>query len=102
MDFYVPPETIMGEVGFLCSFQAMVALAWIYQRNPVFYGENADISFMALLVGWSWFVFPDYSNGAEFLFSEADLHQTRVQRLVEGMSPKAIFLCQGGYRLYAY
>lgn len=97
----VPAEVIAGEAA-ICSIQAMLAVAWIYQRNQRFNGWHPKPSITAQWVAANWQRLPDTSNGATFLFSKADLGLLEVQRLIAGRPLLAQFECKYGLGLYAF
>lgn len=97
-------EIIAGEApAALCGFQAALAVAWVYTRNKTFYGRGipgvAD-SFIAN----HFQRFPDPTSGAVFLFSDNDLQQKNVRRLIAKYHARetAVFYCRGGMKLYAF
>jgi hypothetical protein len=96
----VPPEVLMGEAG-ICSIWAMIAVAYVYQRNQHMNGwqpPSAEAKFAA----GAWRFLPDPSQGARFVFSQADLGCQAVQAIVKGLGPpKVIFKCAVG-RLVFY
>lgn len=90
---------IQGEAG-ICGLQAMLAVAWVYSRNPRFYGRAAPGP-LAAFVAEHWREFPDPTDGAVFLVNDLDLRDPRVQAFARG-EPKATFQCAAGRRLYAF
>lgn len=86
----IPPEIIAGEAA-ICTFHAMLAVAWVYSRNPRFYGWSDEPGRMAQWIARYWYLFPDPTRGATNLFSAADLKQEKVRRLIAGRPVRAIF-----------
>lgn len=96
----MPPEIIMGEAG-ICSLSAMIAVAYVFQRNPVMYGWQEKVSNEARAAALFWRWLPDTSNGARHMFSFADLRQDKVRRIIRGKRVKAVFRCKiGGLVFY--
>ena len=92
----VPPEVIMGEAG-ICSFLAMVAVAYVYQRNPQMNGWHDCPNDRARLAAGLWWLFQDPSRGARFVFSVDDLRLKGVREIVQGVGPpRARFRCAVG------
>ena len=91
----VAPQLLMGEAG-ICGFMAMIAVAYVYQRNPVMYGWQEDFSDEAKAAALFWPWFPDYSYGASYVFSFRDMRTKAVRLLIRGKWPKIVFRCQVG------
>ena len=91
---------IAGEAG-ACSFTAMIAVAYIYQRNNRFFGYSQP-GYWESLIARNWYKFTDTSGGAEFLFSADDLQDHRVKRIIRGREPTKQWDCRMGLKLYAY
>jgi len=83
-----------GEAG-TCGVLAMLAVAFVYSRNDVMYG-NADPSDTALLIAEHWYKFTDTSNGANFAFSDRDLSYPAVREIIGRSPPVMVYDCAGG------
>lgn len=96
MDYsIVPPEVLMGEAG-ICGFWAMVAVAWVYQRNPRMHGCQPPNDEALMAAAW-WQYFPDPSKGARFVFSIPDMRLPAVGEIVRDLGPpRARFSCAVG------
>lgn len=91
---FVPPEVLMGEAG-ICSIWAMIAVAYVFQRNPRMRGyQEPDLR--ANLVAGLWPFLPDLSGGAKYVFSLADLKKEAVKRIIKDKEQKAVFPCVKG------
>lgn len=98
--FAVPPELLMGEAG-ICGFWAMVAVAYVYQRNPAMNGWQDIVSDEALLAAGFWPFLPDPTDGARFVFSAEDLELEKTKQIVrETGPPKAVFPCVVGQLVF--
>lgn len=94
VEYAVPPEIIMGEAS-LCSFWAMVAVAYVYQRNPRMNGrQQPDIK--ATLAAALWSALPDTSRGAKYVFSLQDLERKEVGRIIKDKKVRVIYPCSVG------
>lgn len=92
--FFVPPEVLMGEAG-ICSFWAMVAIAWVYQRNQRMNGwQEPDPK--AILASALWPILPDTSAGANHAFSAEDLRREDVKEIIGRALPRAVWRCATG------
>ena len=93
---------IMGEVGSICGFQALVAAAYVCSHvGAVCYG-NAAPSPAAQWIAANYQRLPDPSAGARSMFSTADLALPAVRALTRNKSPSLVLPCAGGYRLWFY
>ena len=91
---FVPPEILMGEAG-ACSFWAMVAIAWVYQRNQRMNGwQEPDQK--AILASALWSILPDASAGANYVFSAEDLRREDVKKIIGGTPPGVVWRCATG------
>lgn len=91
---------IMGESG-TCGLMALIATAYLYQRNPTMYGWQTP-SALAVWVALLYEMYPDPTPTAHYLFSREDTQRPAVRRLIGHDPPLAVFVCGGGLRLYAY
>jgi hypothetical protein len=92
----VSPEILMGEAG-TCGFWAMVAIAYVYQRNPRMNGWQNETTLQARLSARLWPVLPDPSRGARYVFSVSDLKKEAVMGIVkETGPPKRVVECTAG------
>ena len=82
---------ISGETGNICPTEAKIAIAHIYSRNTIFYALDRNFSAIDLAVSMNWQRIKDTSNGAEFIFSEDDMRDERVKKLVRGRELKVKF-----------
>ena len=96
-----PAEVLMGEAG-VCGFWAMVAVAYVYNRNQRMNGWQAQVSAEARLAAAWWRYLPDPSRGAWYVFSRQDLGLESVREIVrERGPPRARFRCLvGGLTFY--
>jgi hypothetical protein len=86
-------HVLMGEAG-ICGPLGMLAVAWVYSRNPIMYGfstPNKDAAWMSV---W-WSALPDPTQGATMIFSNSDLELPQVQRLIRDKSPTLHLDCEG-------
>lgn len=90
----VPPEVLMGEAG-ICSFWAMVAVAYVFQRNQQMNGWQ-EPNIQAALAAALWPMLPDTSGGANYAFSTQDLMREDVRKIIAGTSPKVVWMCNTG------
>lgn len=98
----IPPEIISGEAG-ICTLQAMLAVAYIYQANQRWSGWNDQVDPMAAWVSIFWPVMPNPAPSAKFLFSISDLKRGPVQDIIKSRGPPiAIFECEAGLALVAF
>jgi hypothetical protein len=94
-------HVIMGEAS-LCGFGAMLAVAWVYQRNPTMYGWQPP-SALALWTALMWRWFPDPTDGARYLVSNSDLQRPAVRSFTTDRgSPTFVAECAGGRQLLAF
>lgn len=91
---------IQGESG-VCPTEAKVAIAHLYSRNTEMYGWQKP-NREAMRIAFSWQHLPDYSRGAVHAFSKEDLKQERVQEIINGRGPLAIYRCAMGLEIYFY
>jgi len=90
---------LMGEAG-TCGLLAMVAVAWVHQRNPRMNGwqmPNARAELAAVL----WQYVDDPVADREFVFSRDDLRLEAVRRIIAERGPPVVFKCRVG-ELYFY
>jgi hypothetical protein len=92
---FVPPEIIMGEAS-LCGFWAMVAVAYVYQRNPKMNGWQEMPNIKATLAAMLWPALPDTSLGAKYVFSSQDLETRKVDQIIKDKKARAIYPCLVG------
>lgn len=86
-----------GTCGLLNGFFAMVAVAYVFQRNSRMNGWQSPPSDEARLAATFWWLFPDETCGAQYVFSFQDLRQSAVQAIVrERGPPKVIYRCTAG------
>lgn len=90
---------IEGEAPYgLCSWSDRLAIAHIYQRNSTMYGYKYP-SDESIEIANTWWMYDDPSYGAVYIFSTADLQQTRVQNLIVGLTKTYTGACGlHGYR----
>lgn len=92
---------VQGEAG-ICGVWAMLAVAWVYSRNPTMYGWDAP-SLLATTVSMFWQMLPDPTGGAFYLVNDLDLLREDVQSFTLARGPPiAIFECAGGRSLFAF
>lgn len=96
----VPPEMLMGEAG-ICSIWAMVAIAWVYQRNQRMNGWQ-EPSPQAIMASALWPMLPDTSAGANYVFSAEDLEREDVKEIVGDARPRAVWRCSTGALNFYY
>lgn len=96
-----PPEIIMGEGGLVCGPYVLLAIAWVWSRNPRMYGWHDNPSATAEWIAENYWKLPDPTNGATLMFSNADLEKPRVKALLDELDkrPKERMKCDGGYEL---
>lgn len=94
--------TIMGEAG-MCGISAMLAVAWLYSRNPIMYG-SAPPSLAATWIAGNWQMLADPVPGSIAMFSAQDLELARVQQLITKMQLKPLrrFDCGNGFAIIFY
>ena len=81
-DVYLPKEgrghlahIISGEVS-VCTRESWVGVAYVYERNKIFYGyayPTEDMRFIA----YNYEYFPDTSQGSRYALSESDVRYFR-------------------------
>ena len=98
-------HVVYAEAGPLCGPIAMIAIAWVYSRNPVMYGKYAPVepNPMAYQIAQVWQYVPDPTYGAYYAFSGEDLLDPRVQAIVAKTGdPTLVIECRGGGSLHFY
>lgn len=101
----------------------MLAIAWIAQVNPIFYGWDANFwsdpwtyeKQLAVYVSLEWFQHPNPVPGAFYALSEQDLSDSRIQSYLAQLPrppgpqldlplplPRKIYPCYGGLRIFIY
>jgi hypothetical protein len=91
----VPPEIIMGEAS-LCGFWAMIAVAYVYQRNDEMNGWQEGPNTKAVLAAALWSTLPDTSRGAKYVFSLNDLGKQKVREIIKDKKPRIVYSCTIG------
>jgi len=97
-------RTLEGEAAFAdCGFRGLVAIAHVHSRNQTMYGY-AKSSPQSRLVAEVWHRLPDPTNGALYIFGEADLWNNNVYALIasEELKLKLRVRCNNGSDLFAY
>lgn len=99
----VPVEVLMGEAG-ICPYYVLLAVAWVYSRNPVMYGWSDHTDPIADFLAANYWKMSDPSLGASFIFSYQDLKTEKVQKLIIklGREPRADYPCRSGLGLVFY
>ena len=92
---FVPPELLMGEAG-ICGFWAMVAVAWVYQRNQRMNGWHDSPSEQASLAAALWPILPDMSGGSRYVFSAEDLAGSGAREIAGPGPPVVVYQCAVG------
>jgi len=87
---------IAGEAG-ICPTEAKVGVAYVFQRNKVFYGYATPTKW-DVFIAQNFEYFPDYSKGAFFAVSEHDKRYVKLGKLL-GVE-LASYGCVDGYRIY--
>jgi hypothetical protein len=93
---------IAGEAG-MCGISAMLAVAWLYSRNPIMYG-SAPPTPSATWIASNWQMMADPVPGSIAMFSAHDLELLRVKQLIAKMDlrPLREFDCGNGFALVFY
>ena len=90
-----------GEGG-ACGILGFLAIAHVFSRNDTMYGWQTPSPLAEFVAMW-WYMMPDPTLGAEFLFSKQDLQDPRVHAIIKGRGPpKLVVDCQASLALYAY
>jgi len=102
MDESILAQRIMGEAG-MCPLMAMLAVAWLYSRNPIMYGWSPPND-TATWLAYNWRELHDPVPGSLAMFSLHDLELARVKQLIAKMQlrPLQRYDCGGGYGLVFY
>lgn len=97
---YILAKTIANEAG-VCGVYVMIAVAWVYSRNPRMTGTYGprEPGPLELWVASNWWRLPDYSMGASFVFSDSDLEIPAVQEILRNTGPPRRVPCRYGLGL---
>jgi hypothetical protein len=97
---FVPPEIIAGEAS-ICSLWAMIAIAYVFQRNPKMNGWDSDPDLRAFFASRFFHLLPDTSGGAKYAFSIQDVAAGAAVVAVGEQPPKVVYPCvRGGLAFY--
>lgn len=94
-------SVIEGEAG-VCNFEAKLAVAHVYSRNPTMFGYIPDYSYESLLIAQNWQKFSDPTNGAFYIVSREDLMADYIKEMYDQSSNKKHYQCIGQYKLYSF
>lgn len=86
-----------------CGIIGMLAVWFVFQRNPTFYGYAEQTSLEAWWVVLHAEEYSDPTKQSHYLVSLQDLEKPEVREYTSERSPpNSIFLCAGGLALLAY
>ncbi len=97
---YLLARTLANEAG-VCGVMAMVAVAYVWSRNPRMTGTYGprEPGQVEWFVARTWHLWPDFSKGATFVFSDQDLRLPAVQDIIRNHGPPFRIPCAGGLGL---
>ena len=85
-----------------CGWLGYLAVAYIASRNGVWFGWG-EPDLMALMVAYTWHLWPDPTDGSRYLFSRQDLQLPAVQEITRNKSPSLVVECgNSGLSLWAF
>lgn len=102
---YPNPYLLQGEAGSVCGEIGMVIVGKIWERNKNWNRDSYIVpTALAIKISRSLGEYPDYSNGAIFLWSLSDLELLTVQDIIrkENLVLVVYHRCAGGLALIGY
>lgn len=90
-----------------CPILMTLAVAYVYQNNSTMYGWSDNPSQEVMFITRNWGNLPDASINGLYFFSESDLKQQRVQRIVNppNAPPLSVSIseeCNNGSTVYVF
>lgn len=103
MSEFAPPELLTHEAA-ICSFWAMIAVAYVYRSNSNFHGwQDTQPTDMAALASVVAPLMPNPAPGGKFSFSRQDLQLETVRAIIATRGPpKGLFECHAGQAIIIF